>query len=132
MATKARVRVTAITISREQLHEARARVEAAGVGDLVDIELCDYRHVKGKFDKVVSIEMLEAVGADHLASFFSAVSRALKPGGIAAIQVVICLRVSCYTTSYAAAQRSAPPQSAPHQNARCHATPPRIVIVMQE
>ena len=94
MAQKAGVRVTGVTISKEQLAEARQRVKAAGVAHLVNYEFCDYRDIgkstssvpMGQFDKVVSIEMLEAVGQEHLTSFFSVVSRSLKPGGLAVIQ----------------------------------------------
>ena len=95
MAQKAGVRVTGITLSNEQLIEARARVAAAGLSDQIDIIFCDYRRVlehpsvNGKlFDKVVSIEMLEAVGHEHLNSFFECVERYLKPGGQAAVQVI--------------------------------------------
>ena len=96
MAQKAGVRVTGVTISKEQLAEARQRVKAAGVAHLVNYEFCDYRDIgkstssvpMGQFDKVVSIEMLEAVGHEHLTSFFGVVSRSLKPGGLAVIQVI--------------------------------------------
>jgi cyclopropane-fatty-acyl-phospholipid synthase len=81
-------RVTSITISREQHALARDRVAAAGLTDRVDIELRDYRDVDGTFDAVVSIEMLEAVGAEYFGAYFAAVDRALRPGGKAAIQVI--------------------------------------------
>lgn len=80
--------MTGITVSAEQLAEAQARVAAAGLGDRVNLIFCDYRKVVGTFDKIVSIEMLEAVGAEHLPTFFDCCSRYLKPGGIAAIQVI--------------------------------------------
>ena len=57
----------------------------------MSLEYCDYRNVvkeHGTFDKVISIEMLEAVGHEHLPSFFQTVSAALKPGGVAAVQVI--------------------------------------------
>ena len=88
MAGKAGCRVTGITVSQEQLVEARRRVAAAGLSDKVDIIFCDYRKVTGTYDKVVSIEMLEAVGHEHLNSFFTCVERYLKPGGLAAVQVI--------------------------------------------
>ena len=81
-----------ITLSREQLREGLRRAEAAGVAHLVNLEYCDYRNVvkeHGTFDKVISIEMLEAVGHEHLPSFFQTVSAALKPGGVAAVQVTL-------------------------------------------
>ena len=82
------VRVTGITISNEQYAEARARVKAAGLEDRVQIVMRDYRDVIEVYDKVISIEMLEAVGHEHLPTFFATVSRALRPGGRAAIQVI--------------------------------------------
>ena len=88
MAQKAGVRVTGITVSNEQLLEAKARVAAAGLSDRIEIIFCDYRHVVGTFDKIVSIEMLEAVGHEHLPSFFECLERHLKPGGLAAVQVI--------------------------------------------
>ncbi len=81
-------RVTSITISKEQHDLARERVRAAGLEDRVDIQLRDYRDVDGTFDAVVSIEMLEAVGAEYYGAYFDAVDRALRPGGRASIQVI--------------------------------------------
>jgi cyclopropane-fatty-acyl-phospholipid synthase len=81
-------RVTGITLSREQLALARERVAAAGLEDRIELKLCDYRHVEGQFDKIVSIEMLEAVGHAGLKTFFQACERALHPGGRAVIQVI--------------------------------------------
>ena len=82
------IRVTGLTISNEQFAEAKARVKAAGLENRVDIVMRDYRDVAETYDKVISVEMLEAVGHEHLPTFFSVVSRALKPGGKAAIQVI--------------------------------------------
>ncbi len=79
-------RVTSITLSQEQLAEARIRAEKAGVADRVTFELRDYREVTGVYDRVVSIEMYEAVGEEFWPAYFSAIARALKPGGKAAIQ----------------------------------------------
>ncbi|HWU67494.1 MAG TPA: cyclopropane-fatty-acyl-phospholipid synthase family protein [Stenotrophobium sp.] len=79
-------RVHSITLSKEQLEEARRRAEAAGVGDRVTFELRDYRDVAGQYDRVVSIEMYEAVGEEFWPEYFAAIQRALKPGGRAAIQ----------------------------------------------
>jgi cyclopropane-fatty-acyl-phospholipid synthase len=81
-------RVTSITISRRQHELARRRVAEAGLDHAVDIRLCDYRDVVGQFDKVVSIEMFEAVGADYFAPFFRACERALRPGGLMALQTI--------------------------------------------
>ncbi len=81
-------RVTAITISREQHELASARVAAAGLADRVSIELRDYRDVTGTFDKIVSIEMLEAVGYEYLPGFFATCASALAPGGRLAVQTI--------------------------------------------
>jgi cyclopropane-fatty-acyl-phospholipid synthase len=79
-------RVTSITLSREQLAEAQRRAQAAGVADRVTFELRDYRDVRDTYDRVVSIEMYEAVGEEYWPAYFGAIARALKPGGRAAIQ----------------------------------------------
>ena len=81
-------RVTTITISTAQHDLARERIEQAGLADRVSVELRDYRDIVGRYDAVVSIEMLEAVGAEYYRDYFGAVSRALEPGGGAAIQVI--------------------------------------------
>ena len=79
-------RVTSITLSAEQLAEAQARAQGAGVADRVTFEIRDYRDLHGTFDRVVSIEMYEAVGEKYWPAYFAAIARALKPGGRAAIQ----------------------------------------------
>jgi cyclopropane-fatty-acyl-phospholipid synthase len=79
-------RVTSITLSKEQLAEAQRRAQAAGVADRVRFELRDYRDVRETYDRVVSIEMYEAVGEEYWPAYFAAIARALKPGGRAAIQ----------------------------------------------
>ena len=81
-------RVTSITISKEQHALARERVREAGLEHLVDIELRDYRDVTGQYDAVVSIEMLEAVGAEYYTTYFGAVDRVLRPGGRFSLQVI--------------------------------------------
>jgi cyclopropane-fatty-acyl-phospholipid synthase len=81
-------RVTSITISDEQYALARERVEQAGLSDRVEIRFCDYRDIEGQFDKIVSIEMFEAVGAEYFEAFFQACDRALKPGGRMAMQTI--------------------------------------------
>ena len=81
-------RVTSITISREQHDLARERVRAAGLEHLVDIQMRDYRDIAGQYDAVVSIEMLEAVGAEYYTTYFEAVDRALRPGGRFSLQVI--------------------------------------------
>ena len=81
-------RVTTTTISREQHALARARVEAAGFGDRVDVLLEDYRDLRGQYDKLVSIEMVEAIGAPYMETYFRQVGALLKPGGLALIQTI--------------------------------------------
>ncbi len=82
------VEVHTITLSREQRDYAQARIEAAGLQDLVQVELLDYRDVAGQdvYDHVVSIEMIEAVGHRHMATYLSTIDRVLRPGGRAVIQ----------------------------------------------
>jgi cyclopropane-fatty-acyl-phospholipid synthase len=81
-------RVTAITVSRQQHELARARVAAAGLADRVDIQFRDYRELDGSYDKIVSIEMLEAVGDDFLPQYFAIAARVLGPGGRFALQSI--------------------------------------------
>jgi cyclopropane-fatty-acyl-phospholipid synthase len=88
-------RVTTLTISPAQHALATERVRAAGLADRVRVELRDYRDVEGTFDAIVSIEMLEAVGAEYLAAYFEACDRALRPGGRLSVQV-ICFPHAAY------------------------------------
>jgi cyclopropane-fatty-acyl-phospholipid synthase len=81
-------RVTSITVSPAQHRLATERVRAAGLADRVSIELRDYREIEGTFDAIVSIEMLEAVGAEYYTTFFEACDRALRPGGRMSLQVI--------------------------------------------
>jgi len=80
--------VTTTTISREQHALACERVAAAGLDDRVTVLLDDYRDLKGRYDKLVSIEMIEAVGARYLGTFFAKVGSLLKPGGLALLQAI--------------------------------------------
>lgn len=81
-------RVTGITISKEQFDFARKNLADAGLSDKADLQLIDYRDLEGKFDKIVSIEMFEAVGEAYWPTYFKAVSSLLKEGGRAAIQSI--------------------------------------------
>ncbi len=81
-------KVTGITLSHEQLSLARERVREAGLEERIELKFCDYRHIDEQFDRIVSIEMLEAVGHAGLRTFFSSCDRALRPGGRAVIQVI--------------------------------------------
>jgi cyclopropane-fatty-acyl-phospholipid synthase len=80
--------VTAITISPSQHAYASARVQKAGLADKVDVQLVDYRDVKGAFDRIVSIEMLEAVGEKFWPHYFAKAREALVPGGIMGLQTI--------------------------------------------
>jgi len=80
--------VVGITLSQEQAAFARARMEREGLADRVEIRLQDYRDLTGEFDKIVSIEMFEAVGQENWQTFFDVLDRCLKPGGKAGLQVI--------------------------------------------
>ena len=80
--------VTGLTLSNEQHAEASKRVAEAGLSGQIEIVIRDYRDVTDVYDAVISIEMLEAVGHEHLPTYFRAVSEALAPGGVASIQVI--------------------------------------------
>ena len=81
-------RVTTATISREQWRIARQRVAAAGLADRVTVLECDYRELEGTYDKLVSIEMIEAVGDRYLDTFFRICSERLRPDGIMGLQAI--------------------------------------------
>jgi len=81
-------RVTGLTLSREQCDHAREAVAREGLGNLVDIRLEDYRDTTGVFDRIVSIEMFEAIGERQWKRFFEVCRERLKPGGVAALQII--------------------------------------------
>ena len=81
-------RVTGLTLSREQAEFARERLAQAGLSDKVEIRLQDYRDCGGRFDKIVSIEMFEAVGEENWPTYFDALRSLLKPGGRAMVQSI--------------------------------------------
>jgi cyclopropane-fatty-acyl-phospholipid synthase len=80
--------VTTLTLSTEQQKLARERAAAAGVADLVDVRLQDYRDVTGEFDAIVSVEMIEAVGERFWPTYFTALDRHLTPGGRVGLQSI--------------------------------------------
>ncbi|MFC3226708.1 class I SAM-dependent methyltransferase [Marinibaculum pumilum] len=82
-------RVTTVTISAAQADYAAARVREEGLGDRVEVALRDYRDVTGSYERIVSIEMLEAVGADYWPVFFGRLHALLVPGGVAALQSIL-------------------------------------------
>ncbi|NJC42337.1 cyclopropane-fatty-acyl-phospholipid synthase [Brevundimonas alba] len=81
-------RVTGITISREQFDFARQRLFNAGLSEKADIQLIDYRDVTGRFDRVASIEMFEAVGEEYWPAYFGKIHDVLEPGGRAGLQII--------------------------------------------
>ncbi len=81
-------RVTGVTLSEQQWQWARQAVERAGLSERVDIQLCDYRKLPGRFDRVISCEMLEAVGHENLPAYFAALERLLRPEGLVVLQVI--------------------------------------------
>ncbi len=80
--------VTGLTISKEQYDMARRRVAEAGLEDRVSIQYEDYRDVKGRFDRIASIEMFEAVGEKYWPVFFSQIRKLLEPQGRAGLQII--------------------------------------------
>ena len=83
-------RVTTLTISEKQRSMAVERIAAAGLSDRIEVRLLDYRDIQGQFDKIVSIEMLEAVGHDYLRAFAAVCDRVLKRDGLVALQFITC------------------------------------------
>jgi len=84
-------KVTSLTLSIEQKALAEKRIDAAGFGDRIEVLLMDYRALptpRVLYDKVISIEMLEAVGAEYLETYFSCIHRLMKPDGIAVFQCI--------------------------------------------
>ncbi len=81
-------RVTTITLSDKQQQYVEREVARAGLQDRVEVHLSDYRKINGSFDRIISIEMLEAVGHENLEIYFEICDRVLKPGGRAVLQVI--------------------------------------------
>jgi len=81
--------VTGVTLSSEQLELAQRRVVEAGLGDRVELRLQDYRAVQGTYDAIVSVEMIEAVGAEYWPAYFGTLDRLLTPGGSIALQAIL-------------------------------------------
>ena len=82
------LKVTCLTISKEQFKYAKERIEKAGLFDLVDIKLQDYRDERGVYDGIASIEMFEAVGEKYWPSYFNTLRDRLKPGKLATLQII--------------------------------------------
>ena len=81
--------IKGITISPSQLKFATNRIKELNLDDKVSLELCDYRDLKGKYDRVVSIEMIEAVGEKYWKNYFKKIKDVLKKDGLAGIQVIL-------------------------------------------
>ena len=80
--------ITALTISREQFKFTTERMEKANLTSKVKVVFCDYRNIKGQFDKVLSIEMFEAVGREYWKTFFEKIKTILKPNGNVGLQLI--------------------------------------------
>jgi cyclopropane-fatty-acyl-phospholipid synthase len=89
VAARRGMRVTGVTISKEQLDYARARLEKAGLADRVDLQFRDYRDIEGRYDHIVSIEMIEAVGERYWPDYFATLKRHVVPGGSAIVQAIV-------------------------------------------
>ncbi|WP_337268224.1 cyclopropane-fatty-acyl-phospholipid synthase family protein [Oryzifoliimicrobium ureilyticus] len=88
LASNAKASVTGITLSPSQLAWAERVVAEQGLQDQVDLRLQDYRDTNGQFDRIVSIEMFEAVGEKYWPTYFETIRRCLKPGGRAVLQII--------------------------------------------
>jgi len=80
--------IVCLTLSKEQLAFAQQRIDDAGLTHQVEFRLQDYRDVEGTFDRIVSIEMFEAVGEEYWSTYFDKISSCLKPGGKAGLQII--------------------------------------------
>ncbi|MFK0166638.1 class I SAM-dependent methyltransferase [Rhizobium sp. NPDC090279] len=88
LAGRAKAKVTGVTLSPSQLAWAKEAVAGAGKSDQIDLRLQDYRDLTGQFDRIVSIEMFEAVGEAYWSSYFATLRRCLRPGGRVVLQVI--------------------------------------------
>jgi len=83
-------RVTTLTLSQQQHDLALRRIAAAGLESRIEVRLQDYRDVQGQYDKIVSIEMMEAIGHAYLPDFCRTLDARLRPGGLVALQFITC------------------------------------------
>lgn len=88
LAKSTNAKVTAVTISKEQFDYSKKRIKDSGLESQVSIELCDYRDITGSYDRIVSIEMIEAVGEPYWPVYFSTLSKLLRPEGTAMLQAI--------------------------------------------
>ncbi|NMF04329.1 class I SAM-dependent methyltransferase [Clostridium beijerinckii] len=93
-AKKYKVKAMGITLSSEQLAKVKERIKSEGLEDLLEVELVDYRELKNRtFDKIVSVGMLEHVGQDHLAEYFSNVNNLLNDKGVSLLHCITSTEV---------------------------------------
>jgi cyclopropane-fatty-acyl-phospholipid synthase len=88
LAKTAHVDVTGITLSEEQLKSSQERASAAGLSKAVNFQLCDYRQVRGEFDRIVSVGMFEHVGVTHYRGFFNRIGDLLTENGVAVVHSI--------------------------------------------
>lgn len=88
LAKNYKARVTTITVSKEQFNKVQERIREEQLTDQIEVKFLDYRKIEGRFDRIVSVEMIEAVGHQHLRSFFEVAERVLKPKGMMGLQVI--------------------------------------------
>jgi cyclopropane-fatty-acyl-phospholipid synthase len=101
LAQVADVEVLGVTLAEEQLKLARERAEALGLSDRVRFELQDYRNVEGSFDRIVSVGMLEHVGAGNLRTYFAGVGQRLTSGGVALIHSITAMEPPGFCSPFA-------------------------------
>jgi len=89
-ASKYGCKVTTVTISDEQFKYAKDLIHKKGLENQIDIQLCDYRYIQGKYDRIVSIEMLEAVGHNYFETYFAKCNEVLKKNGVIGLQYITC------------------------------------------
>lgn len=89
LAARRGLRVTAVTLSNRQIEFARQRLQRAGLADRVDLQLRDYRDIEGRYDHIVSIEMVEAVGERYWPDYFAVLRRHVSPGGSVLVQAIV-------------------------------------------
>lgn len=88
IAKKFQTKITCITLSNKQAEYVKKRVQKESLTDLIDVQICDYRSINKKYDKIISIEMFEAVGKKNWSQYFKIINKSLKDGGTAVLQII--------------------------------------------